>query len=494
MDPATPRRTTASTGFPRRRGDGPRVRLFAGCHSLFPPQARGWTPSARRRWRPSSVSPAGAGMDPRWRTGGFEPRSFPRRRGDGPSTRSPPPAGRPFPPQARGWTSSPTTRARGTGVSPAGAGMDREPRRRPRRRGRFPRRRGDGPQGGVELVPDQEFPPQARGWTVPPVPHPALRGVSPAGAGMDPWMTWTSAVTAGFPRRRGDGPLQILPVRNRRQFPPQARGWTVLPALPPGRSDVSPAGAGMDPCISNSPSGDRSFPRRRGDGPRPLPIVSTETPFPPQARGWTSRPSGPGPAPAVSPAGAGMDLIDGEAERRRKGFPRRRGDGPRVVSIHDDTNQFPPQARGWTPGRRALPGVAGVSPAGAGMDPGRGAGETGGVGFPRRRGDGPQVPERSSGSVGFPPQARGWTSRCRPKTPNPTVSPAGAGMDPPSAASTRSRRRFPRRRGDGPYFVQRTVGAPEFPPQARGWTPASGRSPRVSPVSPAGAGMDRLLR
>ena len=52
-------------------------------------------------------------------------------------------------------------------------------------------------------------------------------------------------------------------------------------------------------------------------------------------------------------------------------FPRTRGDGPVVLSDNDTAKLFPPHARGWTYWTSWRRGSVSVSPARAGMDPGR---------------------------------------------------------------------------------------------------------------------------
>ena len=161
-DPAGP----GCERFPRRRGDGPLRLLCTKILQPFPPQARGWTRQAEGDRKRPAVSPAGAGMDPsvprrRARSGGF-----PRRRGDGPVMRDALLRRGEFPPQARGWTPLPPSSTATTSVSPAGAGMD--PRTAPSRPAstRFPRRRGDGPLNCSLDSCLVLFPPQARGWTL----------------------------------------------------------------------------------------------------------------------------------------------------------------------------------------------------------------------------------------------------------------------------------------------------------------------------------------
>ena len=172
-----------------------------------------------------------------------------------------------------------------------------------------------------------------------------------------------------FPRRRGDGPYHAQRGGVAHRFPPQARGWTRPSMVRTHSVTVSPAGAGMDPCITHTNPTNLCFPRRRGDGPWICACALYGEAFPPQARGWTPGRSPLRPRVSVSPAGAGMDLCaigwGGECTR----FPRRRGDGPGGTPQHRRYLAFPPQARGWTPTENGWTWPHEVSPAGAGMDP-----------------------------------------------------------------------------------------------------------------------------
>ena len=395
---------------------------------------------------------------------------FPRRRGDGPRTGAP--VSRPFsfPPQARGWTvegEGPTDLVR---VSPAGAGMDPSRTGMRSRSWSFPRRRGDGPFAPVTASSANWFPPQARGWTPRIRSKGSVTNVSPAGAGMDRRPRHHADARPGFPRRRGDGPPVARPQGRPHPFPPQARGWTQPPLRAEVRPDVSPAGAGMDPSAADAPRRRPGFPRRRGDGPSRRAGGSERSGFPPQARGWTAVAGVHGQLGGVSPAGAGMDPSRRRARRRCPGFPRRRGDGPTTDPDTSDPGEFPPQARGWTAMRGAPPAPAAVSPAGAGMDRRNSRRRRSSTRFPRRRGDGPSSRSGMIGYVLFPPQARGWTVRPGDRDEFRGVSPAGAGMDPAPDPSSTAPGRFPRRRGDGPLVERLTDADPDFPPQARGWT------------------------
>ena len=111
----------------------------------------------------------------------------------------------------------------------------------------FPRRRGDGPVADAEEQPPDRFPPQARGWTGHRNGASETPDVSPAGAGMDLVATGERLPRHCFPRRRGDGPLASDADLYGDWFPPQARGWTGGTGDRRLEVGVSPAGAGMDP-------------------------------------------------------------------------------------------------------------------------------------------------------------------------------------------------------------------------------------------------------
>ncbi len=253
----------------------------------------------------------------------------------------------------------------------------------------------------------------------------------------------------------------------------------------------SPAGAGMDRSRSTADPARPGLPRRRGDGPRGGGGRSARTSAPPQARGWTWVGDGGLQCLDGSPAGAGMDPSGVKDFPAGKGLPRRRGDGPLRRRGSTAPFQAPPQARGWTRRELPRPRQRRGSPAGAGMDPAphraRGARRR----LPRRRGDGPAVWPGLICGGWAPPQARGWTRRHGRRSRRQGGSPAGAGMDPLKQIGSKRGVRLPRRRGDGPTFSGAVIRLRSAPPQARGWTRGSLRSPEPDGGSPAGAGMDR---
>ena len=232
------------------------------------------------------------------------------------------------------------------------------------------------------------------------------------------------------------------------------------------------------------------FPRRRGDGPSAGSPAAWGGAFPPQARGWTAGAGQEARAQMVSPAGAGMDPDACDDDGRPPGFPRRRGDGPKTATNAAKAVKFPPQARGWTGPIALLAGLLPVSPAGAGMDHPPPLRLLPRKRFPRRRGDGPCNKVVGARGSRFPPQARGWTRGLAKLGVRGCVSPAGAGMDLARRPARMARAGFPRRRGDGPWRMPPTPSSTAFPPQARGWTAWHRRLPPPDAVSPAGAGMD----
>ena len=73
---------------------------------------------------------------------------------------------------------------------------------------------------------------------------------------------------------------------------------------------------------------DESFPRTRGDGPSYLEHQARADMFPPHARGWTRFEGHLRFQILVSPARAGMDLVELRPVALSVCFPRTRGDGP----------------------------------------------------------------------------------------------------------------------------------------------------------------------
>ena len=208
----------------------------------------------------------------------------------------------------------------------------------------------------------------------------------------------------------------------------------------------------------------------RGDRPWTMNLPSGLTKFPPHARGstfaWGSLLRGG----VVSPACAGIDPGQHENRQRDIRFPRMRGDRPSAGAPQEPTREFPPHARGSTRFVKSRRTGIYVSPACAGIDRRtrhcRGQGSS----FPRMRGDRPGPCAPAPPSCEFPPHARGSTSRAARYLHAQYVSPACAGIDPPSKPVFRTDRRFPRMRGDRPESHSLSLPGQRFPPHARGST------------------------
>ena len=171
------------------------------------------------------------------------------------------------------------------------------------------------------------------------------------------------------------------------------------------------------------------------------------------------------------------------------GFPRARGDAPDLVLRAGQTYQFPPRTRGCTRGRAALGVLVEVFPAHAGMHPGKTHRIFTHPGFPRARGDAPITNYGTRLLKKFPPRTRGCTHVHVGLSGHLSVSPAHAGMHPKRPRRACRRRCFPRARGDAPLaFMSRMVFI-LFPPRTRGCTHVGVAHHAPYRVSPAHAGM-----
>ena len=171
---------------------------------------------------------------------------------------------------------------------------------------RFPRASGDGPLRQVKGMLDRLFPPRERGWSLPWNIVRADGLVSPARAGMVPCLRWLTDRSRGFPRASGDGPAPLSRLSWRRPFPPRERGWSQALAEVALHDTVSPARAGMVPGCWTCMPHRRSFPRASGDGPGPVVVQLVSPGFPPRERGWSPEGQDHVHQREVSPARAGM--------------------------------------------------------------------------------------------------------------------------------------------------------------------------------------------
>ena len=131
--------------------------------------------------------------------------------------------------------------------------------------------------------------------------------------------------------------------------------------------------------------------------------------IPPPARGWSPSSLHRWIDKLDSPACAGMVPMMIIMVMESKGFPRLRGDGPRLTEMGVLMRRIPPPARGWSLRYFAASRSSRDSPACAGMVPSQRDRCGPVVGFPRLRGDGPLILSNNVSIVGIPPPARGWS-------------------------------------------------------------------------------------
>ena len=246
----------------------------------------------------------------------------------------------------------------------------------------------------------------------------------------------------------------------------------------------------MDRPRSASRGSHPRLPRPRGDGPSSRATDQCRFTAPPPTRGWTLHGLHRVVRVDGSPAHAGMDRSSPARHRACWRLPRPRGDGPSVTASSSGSRMAPPPTRGWTLEVHESAADAQGSPAHAGMDLTRCCSSSGARGLPRPRGDGPVIRADGRNVIQAPPPTRGWTRVRGPDDGLDDGSPAHAGMDRTTSSSSRSRRRLPRPRGDGPRIRKCARSMAGAPPPTRGWTPD--RDPLEPPVlgSPAHAGMD----
>ena len=230
-----------------------------------------------------------------------------------------------------------------------------------------------------------------------------LRGrVSPARAGIDPFIEELQADHDGFPRASGDRPSATTPSSGSHMFPPRERGSTRPPETGDARMEVSPARAGIDPRPSTRSRKGFCFPRASGDRPYDEKDRASDFLFPPRERGSTPDTDRPGLRRRVSPARAGIDPTSSARAGLIYCFPRASGDRPAMERDVIISRKFPPRERGSTPdlgnhGRHGL-----VSPARAGIDPPKSVSRRWKPSFPRASGDRPSSMSSTAPSSTFP--------------------------------------------------------------------------------------------
>ncbi len=197
--------------------------------------------------------------------------------------------------------------------------------------------------------------------------------------------------------------------RRMRVVPPPTRGWSPERRGRGWLEGGSPAHAGMVPPIIGSNLIPAWFPRPRGDGPWIKSMHVFRCGVPPPTRGWSRSGGGVRARNQGSPAHAGMVPRSKRRLARVARFPRPRGDGPFIQSVEYRPRMVPPPTRGWSPVKFARPDCVNGSPAHAGMVPPHPARAPRHRRFPRPRGDGPVAAAAGDAAAAVPPPTRGWS-------------------------------------------------------------------------------------
>src|SRR5947209_7148669 len=91
-----------------------------------------------------------------------------------------------------------------------------------------------------------------------------------------------------------------------------------------------------------------SSPHPRGDGPTLRPRVILAMMFSPPAWGWSGIPKGGRVHALVLPTRVGMVRRDGRHQKKGRGSPHPRGDGPYLRWTSFQSTMFSPPAWGWS--------------------------------------------------------------------------------------------------------------------------------------------------
>ena len=233
----------------------------------FSPHTRGCSVVLIRDWKIGTVFPAYAGMFPGHPTTRTAPCRFPRIRGDVPLPDGINMKLTAFSPHTRGCSVSPVSQLREARVFPAYAGMFLPVHDREHRTASFPRIRGDVPAATDEHSQVVTFSPHTRGCSALRIDTNQDSRVFPAYAGMFRLLTLRACGGIGFPRIRGDVPIEkqerfVIVV-----FSPHTRGCSADWVTAAVQLGVFPAYAGMFRVREIHAHHAFRFPRIRGDVP-----------------------------------------------------------------------------------------------------------------------------------------------------------------------------------------------------------------------------------
>ena len=233
-------------------------------------------------------------------------------------------------------------------IYPACAGINPGERQVHRKHQHLPRRRGDQPPQMVARFKENTFTPQARGSTQWVCHLQRRKRIYPACAGINPTARSIVTMLCNLPRMRGDHPMQILGDGFVLKFTPQARGSTQFDMPPARRASIYPACAGINPHLGQIVLICLHLPRVCGDQPGYTFVLDYWCEFPPRARGSTLVIALSADVVYIYPACAGISLGKAQLLSRYFNLPRMRGDQPRVTVMVASFSAFTPRARGST--------------------------------------------------------------------------------------------------------------------------------------------------
>ena len=294
-----------------------------------------------------------------------------------------------FSPHTRGCSAVGVRRTGGTIVFPAYAGMFRRCNALAKPNTGFPRIRGDVPKGAIGTQSTCSFSPHTRGCSGSDLLRISGGAVFPAYAGMFRPEKPSPNYPASFPRIRGDVPVSFDVYLITPEFSPHTRGCSASGSQVSCVQQVFPAYAGMFRSMMRTSAGNRGFPRIRGDVPLARSTGFLPARFSPHTRGCSARIRRQHIGERVFPAYAGMFRRQHSRWLDQEGFPRIRGDVPNLIGPPKCSLRFSPHTRGCSYFAWLAGCVGGVFPAYAGMFRLSLASGHRGSRFPRIRGDVP---------------------------------------------------------------------------------------------------------
>ena len=268
------------------RGDQPIKNTEKQSVIAFTPHARGSTSKIKSSRPLSEIYPACAGINPQLWQGGRYLLHLPRMRGDQPTMIARRCQEKLFTPHARGSIQVNDRFIESTSIYPACAGINPMGMPLATPNMNLPRMRGDHP---MQILGDGfvlKFTPHVRGSTQFDMPPARRASIYPACAGINPHLGQIVLICLHLPRIRGDQPGYTFVLDYWCEFPPRARGSTLVIAL---SADVV------------------HLPRVRGDQPREGAAFEQVFQFTPQARGSTQGDGDGGVLFCIYPACAGIN-------------------------------------------------------------------------------------------------------------------------------------------------------------------------------------------